>query len=138
MSPRILTIAALLATALAVLASAPAPAEGPSAAPPAPRKQSEAQARQSSAGCMSCHTTTDSLSMHSSPGVILGCTDCHGGNAAAFVPPGAQPGSAEYRRTLDAAHVPPRNPAAWNYPSSVKPPQTYTLLNEESPGFIRF
>src|SRR5690348_4631783 len=70
--------------------------------PPAPKQQTEAKAQQNSAGCMSCHTKTDSLSMHSSPGVILGCTDCHGGNAGAFVPAGAQPGSAEYRQALDA------------------------------------
>src|SRR6185436_2225252 len=107
-------------------------------APPAPRQQSAGEAQQKSAGCISCHTTTDSVTMHSSPGVILGCTDCHGGNPAAFVAAGAPKGSAEYRRVLDAAHVRPRHPAAWNYPSSVKPPQTYTLLNQESPEFIRF
>src|SRR5215469_5576156 len=106
--------------------------------PPAPQKETAAEAQLNSAGCRSCHTTTDSLTMHTSSGVILGCADCHGGNAAAFVPPGTPPGSPEYRRVLDAAHVHPRSPGAWNYPSSVKPPRTYTLLNEESPAFIRF
>ena len=138
MSPRTLIIASLFANGLAVLASAPARADGPSAAPPAPLKQSAAEAQRKTAGCMSCHTATDSLTMHTSPGVILGCTDCHGGNSAAFVPSGAQKGSAEYRQALDAAHVQPRYPAAWNYPSSVKPPRTYTLLNQESQEFIRF
>src|SRR5438874_3689077 len=113
---------------------APARAE----TPPAPLKQSAADAAAKSAGCVSCHTATDSASMHSSPGVILGCTDCHGGNAGAFNAAGAQPGSAEYRRAQDMAHVQPRHPEAWNWPSSVKPPRTYTLLNEESPEFIRF
>ena len=42
---------------------------------------------------MSCHTTTDSLNMHTSPGVTLGCADCHGGKAEVFVAPGVQPGS---------------------------------------------
>src|SRR5690349_8545588 len=103
----------------AILAIAPALAYGQSTAPPAPAKQTAAEMQRKSAGCVSCHTTTDSLTMHTSPGVTLGCADCHGGNPAAFLPPGAQPGSADYRRALDAAHVQPRHPAAWNYPSSV-------------------
>ncbi|MBV8777494.1 MAG: hypothetical protein JO258_09890, partial [Alphaproteobacteria bacterium] len=107
-------------------------------APPAPQKETVAEAKLKSDGCMSCHTTTDSVSMHTSPGVILGCADCHGGNAAAFLPPGTPPDSPEYRLVLDAAHVHPRFPEEWNYPSSVKPPRTYTLLNKESPEFIRF
>jgi hypothetical protein len=106
--------------------------------PPALQKETQAEAQLNSAGCMSCHATTDSLTMHTSTGVILGCADCHGGNAAAVLPPGTPPGSPEYRRVLDAAHVHPRFPDAWNYPSSVKPPRTYTLLNKESPEFIRF
>ena len=57
----------------------PCLAEG-AAAPPAPMKQTAAEATAKSAGCMSCHTTTDSLTMHTSPGVTLGCADCHGGN----------------------------------------------------------
>ena len=108
------------------------------AAPPAPMKQTAAEAALKSAGCMSCHTTTDSLTMHTSPGVTLGCADCHGGNAGVFRAAVALPTSAEYRRALDAAHVHPRYPEEWNYPSSVKPPRTYTLLNRESPEFIRF
>ena len=107
-------------------------------APPAPQKQTAAEAQLKSAGCMTCHTTTDSLSMHTSPGVILGCADCHGGNAAAFLPPGTPRDSPEYRRVLDAAHVQPRFPLAWNYPSGAKPARTYTLLNKEAPAFIRF
>src|ERR1700744_2525484 len=84
-------------------------------APPAPLKQSQADADRKSAGCMSCHTTTDSLTMHTSPVLTLGCADCHGGNASVFVPPGAAPASPEYHRALDAAHVQPRNPEAWSY-----------------------
>ena len=51
--------------------------------PPAPKSQSMAEALQKSAGCQSCHTTTDSMTMHESPSVVLGCTDCHGGDASA-------------------------------------------------------
>ena len=108
------------------------------AAPPAPMKQTAAEAAAKSSGCMSCHTTTDSLTMHTSPGVTLGCADCHGGNPTVFRAPDALPGSSEYRHALDLAHVQPRYPEEWNYPSSVKPPRTYTLLNRESPEFIRF
>jgi hypothetical protein len=134
---RLLTLLLLLCGLAA--GSARAESERPSAAaPPAPQRQTAAEAQLKSAGCMSCHTTTDSLTMHTSPGVTLGCADCHGGNAAAFVPPGTPRGSAEYRRVQDAAHVPPRFPNEWNWPSSVKPARTYTLLNKESPEFIRF
>ena len=111
-------------------------ATGP--APPAPMKETAAEAAAKSAGCMSCHTTTNSLTMHTSPGVTLGCADCHGGNATVFRDRNAMPGSPAYRQALDAAHVQPRYPEEWNYPSSVKPPRTYTLLNRESPEFIRF
>ena len=73
------------------------------------------------------------------PAVMLGCADCHGGNAGGAAAAAARRAtSAEYRHALDEAHVKPRFPEAWNYPSSVKPPRTYTLLNTESPEFIRF
>src|ERR1700751_2799582 len=84
------------------------------AAPPAPMKQTAAEATAKSAGCMSCHTTTDSLTMHTSPGVTLGCADCHGGNPTVFRAADALPGSSEYRHTLDAGHVQPRFPEEWN------------------------
>src|SRR5580704_12756281 len=135
MSLRALIFAGLLAS---LFASAMPRAVYADAAPPAPQKETEAEAKLKSAGCMSCHTTTDSVSMHTSPGVILGCADCHGGNPTVFLPAGVAPGNPAYRLTLDAAHVQPRFPEAWNYPSSVKPARTYTLLNQESPEFIRF
>ncbi|MGH7095626.1 MAG: multiheme c-type cytochrome [Stellaceae bacterium] len=117
-----------------VLAVGPAWADSPSA----PRKETAAEMQLQSAGCMTCHTTTDSVTMHSTPGVVLGCADCHGGNPMVMLPPGARRGSAEYRRALDEAHVHPRFPAAWNYPNAAIPQRTYTLLNKESPEFIRF
>ena len=136
---RALIILGLLCGLLtAGLARAEEAASSGPAAPPSPQKQTAAEAQLKSAGCMSCHTTTDSLTMHTSPGVTLGCADCHGGNAAAFLPAGTPRDSADYRRTLDAAHVHPRFPQEWNYPSSAKPARTYTLLNHESPEFIRF
>jgi hypothetical protein len=51
-------------------------------APPAPKSQSDDDVRAKSDGCQSCHTQTDSKSMHMAPSVKLGCTDCHGGDAS--------------------------------------------------------
>jgi hypothetical protein len=51
-------------------------------APAAPAAQTEKQADAKSSGCLSCHTVTDRHTMHANPGVVLGCTDCHGGNAS--------------------------------------------------------
>ena len=57
-------------------------------APPAPKAQTFADAESKSAGCQSCHTETDAKTMHNVPGVNLGCTDCHGGDATVFLPEG--------------------------------------------------
>nr|MCS5607322.1 hypothetical protein [Alphaproteobacteria bacterium] len=101
--------------------------------PPAPRTQLPDQAMQKSAGCISCHTKVDSLSMHASPGIILGCTDCHGGNAAIYKKDFATEAAAK----LDA-HVQPTLPHTWGYPSAANPKHSYTLLNREAAEYIRF
>jgi hypothetical protein len=109
-----------------------------SAAPPAPEKQTAQDALAKSLGCVSCHTATDHTTMHVNTGVILGCTDCHGGDAHVVVPQSAAPKDASYRAATDSAHVLPRYPKAWNFPSSANPERTYTLLNREAPEFVRF
>jgi hypothetical protein len=106
--------------------------------PPAPARQTAQDVRSKSLGCVSCHTATDHATMHINPGVLLGCTDCHGGDAHVAKPPNAVPADAAYRAAIDAAHVLPRYPTAWNFPSSAKPERTYTLLNREAPEFVRF
>lgn len=106
-------------------------------APPAPENQSKAEAKLKSEGCISCHSASDAWTMHKSEAVVLGCADCHGGNAKVtltntklkFTDP-------EYIKLRDAAHVLPRYPGSW--PSSANPIRTYTMLNKESPEFIRF
>src|ERR1700736_168523 len=105
MSPRTLISAGLVVSFFAVALPGTLRSEERAPASPAPLHQTADDAQQKSAGCMTCHTTTDSLTMHTSPGVTLGCADCHGGNAGVFLPAAALPGSAGYHQTLDKAHV---------------------------------
>lgn len=106
--------------------------------PPAPRAQTWAEADAKSAGCQSCHTATEHRTMHASPAVVLGCTDCHGGDASVHVEPGLGREAPAYLATLARAHVLPRFPKTWNWPSSANPKRTYALLNNEAPEFVRF
>ncbi len=106
--------------------------------PPAPMSQTAAQVAQKSEGCYSCHTRTDEPSMHASSAVMLGCTDCHGGNATIIGDPGHGFDDAAYTAARDQAHVLPRYPHSWNYPDSANPKRSYTLLNREAPEYIRF
>ena len=102
--------------------------------PAAPKYQSIESANNKSEGCESCHTSTDSASMHESPSVILGCTDCHGGDADVF----ALESEIRNRELMDRAHVLPTYPEDWHYPSSANPKVSYTLLNREAKEFVRF
>src|SRR5678816_4641199 len=43
-----------------------------------------------------------------------------------------------YLASLRVAHVLPRDESAWKWPASATPERTYTLLNRESPEFVRF
>ncbi len=104
----------------------------------APKAQTQAQAAAKSAGCLSCHTASDEWTMHAPKSVVLGCTDCHGGNTAVLAPAGLPKTDPAYARFRDAAHVLPRYPEAWHFPSSANPKRSYTLLNRESPEFVRF
>jgi hypothetical protein len=83
--------------------------------------QSQAEAGKKSRGCIECHAGVEP--MHASKNVVLGCTDCHGGNAT----PGL---------TQRQAHVAPRNPVFWE--SSANPNDSSVLLNHESAEFIQF
>jgi hypothetical protein len=108
---------------------------------PAPAQQTRQQAAAKTDGCTSCHVAPDHATMHENPAVILGCTDCHGGNAAVSQPPGSTyqgDGHADYLAAMEKAHVLPRYPADWHWPSSANPEGSYTLLNREAPEFVRF
>jgi hypothetical protein len=128
--------------------------------PAAPVTQTWADADAKSAGCVSCHTASDQKTMHASEAVVLGCTDCHGGNAAVMLPAGAsatplaeahgEGGKDEkegeghggrkydygYQSAMDSAHVLPKFPDLW--PSSANPVRSYTALNKEPVEFVRF
>ncbi|MBW8753311.1 MAG: hypothetical protein JF595_04045 [Sphingomonadales bacterium] len=108
---------------------------------PAPARQSVAEVEAKSAGCLSCHVKTDAPTMHVTPAVQLGCTDCHGGDAAnraAWGKPELGYDDPFNKAAMARAHVLPRYPHAWHYPSSANPPRSYTLLNKEAPEFVRF
>jgi hypothetical protein len=107
-------------------------------APAAPARQTPEIARAQSAGCLTCHTSTDQPSMHASEAVVLGCADCHGGDPKVVWGGLADAKSKEYDAVRDKAHVLPRYPQSWSYPSSANPERSYALLNRESPEFIRF
>ncbi|MDM4770396.1 hypothetical protein [Solimonas sp. SE-A11] len=136
----------LLAALLLIALAGPAPAAGGEKpversyviADFAPRFQRQDQAEAKSAGCQSCHTASDQHTMHANPAVVLGCTDCHGGNAQVFVKPGLERKDAAYIDTLAQAHVLPLYPKAWNWPSSRNPEHSFALLNKEAPEFTRF
>ncbi|MFM7121856.1 MAG: hypothetical protein ACKOZX_16690, partial [Gammaproteobacteria bacterium] len=85
-------------------------------APAAPARQTVAEADAKSVGCVSCHTQSDTKTMHTNPAVRLGCTDCHGGNAEVALPAGVARGESRYTAAKEAAHVLPRYPDDWHYP----------------------
>jgi hypothetical protein len=82
--------------------------------------QSADDAAKKSSGCLTCHQ--GARDPHFKDTVHLGCTDCHGGDAGAT--------------DKAKAHVAARYPQFW--PTAANPVRTYTLLNHESPEFVRF
>src|SRR3990167_5559017 len=105
---------------------------------PAKLGMTEAEVDKDSAGCVSCHTDSDAKTMHLSPAVQLGCASCHGGDAGVFAPAGLAKTAPQYVDLRDKAHVLPKYPKTWHFPSSANPKQSYTLLNKEAPEYIRF
>jgi hypothetical protein len=166
--PARMTLPAFLFTALALCGAQFALAAGGEKpvdrtyvkVPDAPKVQSWEQADGKSAGCVTCHSASDAKTMHVSDAVVLGCVDCHGGDATVNKPEGVSDEyhkhkhhghygeyeidvvkkeyEPEYQGAMDRAHVLPKYPETWNYPTSANPERTYALLNKESPEFIRF
>ena len=106
--------------------------------PSAKLGMSDAEVDKDSAGCVSCHTDSDAKTMHMSQAVKLGCASCHGGDAGVMAPAGLAKTDARYVALRDKAHVLPKYPHTWHFPSSANPKQSYTLLNKEAPEYIRF
>jgi hypothetical protein len=104
----------------------------------APEHETPAEMAARSSGCISCHTASDAPTMHLSPAVRLGCTDCHGGDASVSSNAGLAHDDPAYVAARDRAHVLPRYPDSWHFPASANPKESYTLLNREAPEFIRF
>ena len=100
------------------------PTAGPS------RGESPAQAEERSTGCLTCHTRLENRNMHPEDTVVLGCTDCHGGDASVRA---ASVSDTEAKRR---AHVPPRFAA--DAARGGHPAEVYTRWLRESPEFIRF
>src|SRR5436190_5300915 len=87
--------------------------------PENPSRQSREMAEAKSAGCLSCHVMAkdksgpglfDDPNMHVAEARV-GCTDCHGGNAAAYRPdesPNLRPYDNKYLAAMKDAHIPPR------------------------------
>jgi hypothetical protein len=124
-----------LLVALAGAATAPqaAPVAMEPDAPSPLLRQTRAEADAKSDGCLSCHVGIEP--MHETGTVKLGCIDCHGGDAAVSAGSSLS-GSPEYEAAKGRAHVQPRHPEKWV--GSANPVRSYTLLNHESPEFIRF
>lgn len=106
--------------------------------PPAPRGQSWDEANAKSAGCISCHSDSDEKTMHTSSAVVLGCTDCHGGDATVTGDNAWGFADKRYVAQRDKAHVLPKYPKSWHWPSSANPERSYSLLNKEAPEYVRF
>ena len=104
----------------------------------APASQSAADVELKSAGCVSCHAQSDSHNMHANPAIQLGCVDCHGGDATVFQPREQTAAGHFDRELINQAHVLPRYPKSWHWPSAANPERSYTLLNREAPEYIRF
>ncbi|MFN8390307.1 MAG: hypothetical protein U0136_08465 [Bdellovibrionota bacterium] len=100
-----------------------------------PPKKTVEEAERANGGCVDCHIKTDAMTMHTNPGVVIGCTDCHGGDPT--VRAGLlTPGTPEYERGKKNAHVAPLHPENW--PTSANPKRSYTNLLKESPEFVKF
>src|SRR5215469_10082585 len=98
-------------------------------------KQNQQDVDTKSAGCQSCHQTTDSTTMHASPSVRLGCTDCHGGDATVRVPASLSRTSKEYEDAKKRAHPWPR---VLSGDASANPARAYTSWLKEDWNYIKF
>src|SRR5262249_4021965 len=98
--------------------------------------QMQEEADRKSGGCISCHGTADEPTMHATKSVLLGCTDCHGGNSTPSVAPGAAQDSAEYLAAKEKAHVQPRDASLRGH--NGRPERLYATWLKESAEYVKF
>jgi hypothetical protein len=98
--------------------------------------QSQAEADAKSVGCVTCHISEDEPTMHPTQTVRLGCTDCHGGDVSASVPPGTPKDSATYEQVKARAHPQPRDPLFARGSANAK--RAYAAWLHESFEYVRF
>src|SRR6202012_866040 len=96
------------------------------------RKETPEQAAAASAGCVSCHVGIEHQNMHAEDTVVLGCTDCHGGNASIEV--AGTKGSPEYKAAENKAHILSRFAA--DQAQGGHPVRAYTHWLKESYEYI--
>lgn len=113
-----------------------APVKGPLPDDQVLLKQTQEDMDRKSAGCKSCHTKSDSATMHMSEALRIGCTDCHGGNAEVKVAENTSPQAAEYLKAKKQAHPQPR--IFDNRTGGANPVRAYTNWLKEDPAYIRF
>jgi hypothetical protein len=122
---------------------APAALREPSSQSPEPlriklrptiRTETAEQAKLASVGCMSCHSGIEHPNMHAEDTVILGCTDCHGGDAD--VTTKWVKGKKEYAEDEYKAHVQPR--FAEDAAQGGHPARPYVHWLKESYEFVKF
>jgi len=97
--------------------------------------QTQEEVEAKSAGCLSCHTTTDSLTMHVAPSVRIGCTDCHGGDASVRVAANLSATSGEYRSAKKRAHPQPK---IFSSENGANPIRAYSNWLKEDWAYIKF
>jgi hypothetical protein len=98
------------------------------------RSETAEQVSRASRGCLSCHTALEHPNMHNETTVLLGCADCHGGNAS--VDSVGAAGSEEYKDAERKAHVAPRFAA--DAERGGHPERPYARWLQESFEFVRF
>jgi hypothetical protein len=142
------TVAASGSAPTTAATTAPRPsALGPSAKPPVGHAQGQVspvkaametteEARAASAGCITCHTTTDEATMHPSGTVTLGCATCHGGKPEIAITAGLSMDSDEYKAKKRQAHPQPRVSDLWK--SAANPERAYAAWMQESEEYIQF
>jgi hypothetical protein len=98
------------------------------------RTETPEQAARASAGCLSCHTGIEHPNMHMEATVVLGCTDCHGGNADIMRTSGT--GTDAYEEAEQKAHVQPLFPE--DAERGDHPVRAYARWIKESYEFVKF